>query len=74
MGRAAEHDQPDSQGRDVEVAMRIDWHSPESIAEWWSIWPERHGELIAWRAKVCPQFAAAIRAAGELIRARNPRA
>jgi hypothetical protein len=50
--------------------MHLDWHSPESIAEWWAIWPERHGALIAWRAKVCPQFAAAILAAGELIRAR----
>jgi hypothetical protein len=52
--------------------MHLDWHCPESIAAWWAIWPERHGALIAWRARVCPQFAAAIQAAWVLIRAVAP--
>lgn len=41
---------------------------PASIVAWYRIHPARHGAQLALLAKLRPQFAAAIKTAGQLIR------
>lgn len=41
---------------------------PASIAAWYRIHPERHGPQLATIAKLRPQFADAIKEAGQLLR------
>lgn len=54
--------------------MILDLRDPASIAAWYAIAPERHGQQLAAMAKVLPKFAPTIKAAGQQVRAlRAPR-
>lgn len=48
--------------------MIVDFFDPASIAAWYRIAPERHGPQLAAMAKIQPQYAQAIRLAGNLLR------
>jgi len=45
-------------------------NDPESIVQWWMVWPERHDTYLDYKMKADPQFAGAIRQAQRLIAAR----
>lgn len=47
--------------------MRFSLSNPRSLAEWWRIWPERHGPALGWMAELHPEFAPQIREAWALI-------
>lgn len=49
--------------------MILDLRDPASIAAWYAVAPARHGQQLAAMAKLLPQFAGAIKAAGERVRA-----
>ena len=49
--------------------MIVDFFDPPSIAAWYRAAPARHGPQLAAMAKIQPKYAAAIKAAGELLRA-----
>ena len=51
------------------AAVILDLRDPASIAAWYAIAPDRHGPQLAAMAKVLPRFAAAIKAAGQQLRA-----
>lgn len=49
--------------------MLVDFNNPASIAAWYAVAPDRHGPQLAAMAKALPKFAAAIKAAGQQVRA-----
>ena len=48
--------------------MVVNMNDAQSIAAWYRIHPQRHGPQIAQFAKLFPQFADAIREAGDIMR------
>lgn len=51
--------------------MTLDLTDPASIVAWYRVAPGRHGPQLAVWARVWPQFAAAIKRAGEMLRAKE---
>lgn len=49
--------------------MTLDLNDPQSIAAWYRAWPSRHGQQLAFMARVWPQFKEQIAEAGRLLRA-----
>lgn len=49
--------------------MIVNMRDPVSILAWYLVFPERHGPQLALVAKLMPQFADAIREAGQMARA-----
>jgi len=47
----------------------LDLRDPVSIATWYAVAPARHGQQLAAMARLLPQFAGAIKAAGQQVRA-----
>jgi hypothetical protein len=48
--------------------MNVDLNNERSIAKWFRLNPKRHGPQLAAMARLWPQFAEAIRKAGEMLR------
>lgn len=53
---------------DKEFPVRVDLNDPDSVAAYYRANPQRHGPQIAWFARVWPQFAAAIKRAGQMLK------
>ena len=51
--------------------MIVDFFDPQSIAAWYATAPSRHGPQLAAMAKIQPKYASAIKAAGDLLRAKR---
>ena len=47
--------------------MLLDLNDPESIVQWWQVWPARHDGYLEYALKNSPQFAPAIREAQRRI-------
>lgn len=47
--------------------MPVDLTNPQSIAQWYAVHPQRHGQQIAAFARLWPQFKAPIAEARALI-------
>lgn len=48
--------------------MKVDMNDPQSIARWFRVNPKRHGPQLAAFGRLWPQFAEAIKKAGEMLR------
>ena len=51
--------------------MQLNLSDPDSIIAWWRVLPDRHDSYLAYKLKVGPEFAPAIREAQQRI-ASNP--
>jgi hypothetical protein len=51
--------------------MTLDLTDPQSIAAWFRVLPGRHGQHLAHFARLWPEFAGQIAAAGRLLREKN---
>ena len=47
--------------------MLLSLNDPESILNWWKVWPQRHDAFLDHALKASPQFAHAIREAQRRI-------
>ncbi len=47
--------------------MRLNLNDPESILNWWRVWPQRHNIFLEHALSASPQFAHAIREAQRRI-------
>ncbi len=50
--------------------MLLNLNDPQSIFQWWQVWPERHNSFLEYKLKASPEFGPAIREALRLIAAR----
>ena len=48
--------------------MTLNMNDPQSIAQWFSVNPRRHGPMLRHWLRVWPQFRAAIEASRELVK------
>ena len=50
--------------------MLLNLNDPQSILQWWLVWPERHHAFLEHKLKASPEFGAVIREALRLIAVR----
>jgi len=50
--------------------MLLNLNDPQSILQWWLVWPERHHAFLEHKLKASPEFGFVIREALRLIAAR----
>ncbi|XHS79941.1 hypothetical protein ACFJGW_08160 [Burkholderiaceae bacterium UC74_6] len=50
--------------------MLLNLNDPQSILQWWLVWPERHHAFLEHKLKASPEFGFVIREALKLIQRR----